>query len=498
MNTQWDDLNWSQMEGTVYNVQKQIYSAAYVNNVALARNLQIFLIEHLYEAKLLSVRAVTQINKGKNTAGVDQWLALNDEDRFALAGQLRVDGLATPIRRTYIPKADKAELRPLGIPTIIDRCKQYLVKLALEPEFEARFETNSYGFRPGRSAIDAVSRIRAHMIFGNSSHWVFDADIRKCFDRINHDALLYKCNLPEPFFSQIKAWLKAGIFEEGYVFSSIEGTPQGGVISPLLANIALDGLQKYLEQYISQYFGTEASRKVLFVRYADDFVIIAPTKEIIEYAKCLCSEFLKSVGLGINEEKSRIINTIGAVNGKLVSTPFDFLGFRFIQRYVSRHKEIKFKSGFKTRYLTNVIPAPSRIQRHKASITNLLNRIGSVESLITILNPRISGWCNYFRHSDAKLGRDIPRKLDLWLNSKVRKFIRRTTKKRGKCPEFWKQDSKDWILFATSTDEKGVSKEVLLNKYSSVKWSISRYKSIPPGYSPYQLPTRGGFIRGDA
>lgn len=488
MQIKWCDLEWSKMEQTVFHVQKQIYQATAANDIAMARNLQKFLVENVYEAKLLSVRTITQLNAGKKTAGVDQWIALNDEDRYAIVGQLSLDGKSSPIRRTYIPKANKAELRPLGIPTIVDRCKQFLVKLAIEPEFEARFETNSYGFRPGRKASDAISRIRTHMTFGNSPVWVFDADIRKCFDRIDHNYLLYKCGLPEPFHSQIKAWLQAGIFEEGKIFSSIEGTPQGGVISPLLANIALDGLQKYIKDYISKYFGTMVSKKVLFIRYADDFIIIAPTKEVIEYCKYLCSEFLKYVGLEINEEKSRIIQTISEIDGKLVSTPFDFLGFRFIQRYVSKHKELKLRNGIRIRYITNVVPAPSRIQRHKASITSLLKRVAKVEDLITLLNPRITGWCNYFRYSDATYNRDIPWKLDIWLNTKVRKFIRRTTKKRGKCAEFWKQDTKDWLLFANVTDERGAVREITLNKYVNFRWSISRYKPITPGFSPFQLP----------
>lgn len=489
-NQKWNDINWESLEDTVFKIQNQIYTSTRNGNIATTRNLENLLV-NMYEAKLLAVRRVTQTNEGKNTPGADRCLALSEQERFSIANNLCIDGQALPIKRVYIPKQVKGEFRPLGIPTIVDRCKQALLKMALEPEAEAKFESNSYGFRPGRSAADAISRIRSHMILGNCSWFVLNADISKCFDRINHEVLLRKLQLHEPFHSQILAWLKAGIFEEGQVFSSLEGTPQGGVISSLLANIALDGYQSFLYNRILTYFGESAAKSCLYIRYADDFVVLSPSNQIIQYSKQLATEFLNSIGLEINEKKTRVVETIefhiGAfgINKPLKSNSFDFLGFRFIQRYVSRHKEVVLKSGFRTRFMTNVIPSPTRIQRHKASITRLTRGIGSVPEFINTMNARITGWCNYFRHSDSKVNRDIPRRLDLWMNAKARKFIRKATKKRGKVPGFWKSDSKDWILYHKYLDKDGVEREITLTKYNSFKWSISKYPPILPTYSPF-------------
>jgi RNA-directed DNA polymerase len=483
----WGDIQWSLIENSVYKIQTQIYQAIRRNDIATARNLQIVLI-NLYEAKLLSVRKITQENTGKNTAGIDKMLVLDDMSRLTIANSLVIDGQTNYVRRTYIPK-NKLELRPLGIPTIYDRCKQELVRLAMEPEVEARFETNSYGFRPGRSTIDAISRIRTHMIFKPGTFYVFDADIKKCFDKIGHEQLLNKLAMHEPFQTQIRAWLKAGIFEEDKVFVPTEGTPQGGVISPLLANVALEGLQSYLYTGIASKFGSGHAENLLYIRYADDFLVISSNHDVINYAVKLCTAFLKGMNLEINWDKSRIVTTClqDPVTKRLTSQPFDFLGFRFIQRYVSVHKTFRFKSGLTTRFSVNIIPAPSRIQRHKASISALMTRVGDLPTLIKALNPRIKGWCNYFRHCDGKVNRDIPRKLDLWMNSKIRKFIRRTTKIRGKNPKFWKENTRDWIPYFKD-EETGV--ETTLIKYSSFSWNISKYKPIDPGFSPYQLPPK--------
>lgn len=498
--TEWKDLQWSKIETTVFQIQKQIYNARKQHNIAMVRNLQGILI-NMHESKLLAVHTITDINKGKDTLGVDLWNALDDNDRLSIVNQLIIDGTAMPIRRVYITKSGKSELRPFGIPTIFDRCKQCLVKLALEPEWEAVFDMydyNSFGFRLCRSSIDAICKIRNFMIFRGASLWVFDADISKCFDKIGHNELLRNLNINEPIYSQINSWLKSGIFENNIIYPSKEGTPQGGVISPLLANIALGSLHSELLRALENQFGPmDETRDILYVRYADDFVILSPHKDVIEFSQNFCTFYLKlRYNLDINQTKSRIIQTVETLpDGKLRSNSFDFLGFRFIQRYVSRHKELKFDSGFKTRYITSVIPAPSRIQRHKASITRLLKNLGSVDSLITTLNPRIEGWCNYFKHSDVNFNRDIPRKMDLWLNAKVRKFIRRTTKKRGKCPEFWKQNTKDWILYGKTVTRDGNVIETTLNKYTSYDWNISKYKSLPKSFSPYKLPNLHGFKR---
>ena len=276
------------------------------------------------DAKLLAVRKVTTETKGSH------------ENNMKLAYQIKLDGKTRPIRRTYIPKPGKSEMRPLGIPTIEDRAKQMLAKLALEPEWEAIFEPNSYGFRPGRSCHDAIATL--FLSLRGKSRYVLDADIQKCFDRIDHEKLLTKLSTFDTMESQIKAWLKADIMV-GYlnrpdeVFQCMEGTPQGGVISPLLSNIALHGLGDDIKEWYANtwYPITGRSYKVAkrdrkaaigFSRYADDFVITAPERKDIEAIEKQVAIWLdKEAGLELSKAKTRIINS---------TEGFEFLGFQII------------------------------------------------------------------------------------------------------------------------------------------------------------------------
>ena len=201
-------------------------------------------------AKLLAVRRVTQINKGRKTAGVDGVKSLNKKERIELANRLSISSVCKPLRRVWSPKPGKSENRPLGIPTLEDRAKQALVKLVLEPEWEAKFEPNSYGFRPGRSCQDAAQAIYAAV--SKKNVYVLDADIKGCFDNINHMALLKKINTFSSLRRTIKMWLKSGIMEGKKLLPTKMGTPQGGVISPLLANIALHGLEYDTKQELEK------------------------------------------------------------------------------------------------------------------------------------------------------------------------------------------------------------------------------------------------------
>lgn len=479
----WNSLEWDKTEETVFKVQQAIYHAIKAGDIATTRNLQNYLINS-FEAKYLAVKRVTQ-NSGCKNPGIDQWIALSDEDKFMVANNLVLDGDTDYIKRVYIPKPGTTDMRPLGIPTIIDRCKQCLCILALEPEYEAKFESNSFGFRPGRSAIDAISKIRSHLIF-NGPCYVLDTDIRKCFDRINHEALLSYIGSIPAITTQIRAWLKAGIFDKNEIVLPKEGTPQGGIISPLLANIVLDGMQKLISDTIYNKFGPQVMKTTYFVRYADDFVVMGKELAVIQEAKLACEDFLREKGLELKSEVTRIINTLAFYknNDKYIvkSEYFDFLGFRFKQRYLGKHKF--WKSGNKiTHVRTMVLVNPVRVERHKASIHKILKETGNVKKLIETLNPRITGWCNYFKNSDAGQIGDLPRKMDLWLNARIKKWIRRTTKLRGKASQFWRQDTKDWVLFYRN--ENGV--EITLEKYSNRKWSIYNYKAIEAYFSPYQL-----------
>lgn len=223
---EWRDINWRKLERVVYKLQKRIYRASQRGDMKAVRRLQKILMSS-WSAKALAVRRVTQDNQGKKTAGVDGVKSLTPKQRLNLIGELKLGTKVKPTRRVWIPKPGKDEKRPLGIPTMKDRALQALVKLALEPEWEARFEPNSYGFRPGRSCHDAIQAIYNAIVL--KPKYVLDADIAKCFDRINHNKLLRKLNTFPKLKNQIKAWLKAGMMDNGELFPTKEGTPQGGI-----------------------------------------------------------------------------------------------------------------------------------------------------------------------------------------------------------------------------------------------------------------------------
>ena len=241
----WRDINWRKAEIYVFRLQKRIYSASRRGDVKRVRKLQRTRMRSWFN-KVLAVRRVTQDNQGKKTAGVDGIKSLTPVERLKLAGELKLTGKSKPTRRVWIPKPGRDEKRPLGIPVMYDRALQAVVKAALEPEWEARFEPNSYGFRPGRSAHDAIKQIKT--CIQGKAKFVLDADIAKCFDRINHTALLQKLNIMGKTRQQIRAWLKSGVIDQGVFTAVSEGTPQGGVISPLLANVALHGLEERIKQ----------------------------------------------------------------------------------------------------------------------------------------------------------------------------------------------------------------------------------------------------------
>ena len=225
---EWNDINWPKVERDVFKLQKRIYQASERGDTTSAHRLQ-RLAMRSWDACLLAVRKVTQDNRGKKTAGIDGVKSLQPEQRLALAKRIQQSPYETqglPTRRVWIPKPGTQEKRPLGIPTMEDRAQQALAKLALEPEWEAKFESGSFGFRPGKSAHDAIKY--SYCCISDSPRYVLDADISKCFDRINHKALLEKMGTYPQLRRLVKGWLKAGVMD-GDLFPTDEGTPQGGV-----------------------------------------------------------------------------------------------------------------------------------------------------------------------------------------------------------------------------------------------------------------------------
>jgi RNA-directed DNA polymerase len=386
----WDTIPWRKLRRSVWKLQKRIYQARLQGNRKVVRKLQRLLMSSR-AAKLLAVRRVTQDNSGKKTAGIDGVRSLNARQRLRMAHRLSIDGSAQPVRRVWIDKADSEEKRPLGIPVMEDRARQTLVKEALEPEWEACFEAHSYGFRPGRSCHDAIGAI--FMAVSRKEKYVLDADIAKCFDRIEQQALLEKVNASPFVRRQIKAWLKAGVMEGEKLFPTEKGVMQGGPLSPLLANIALHGLETTIVESFRPRRGSRIPPMV--VRYADDFVVLHPDLQILERCVQVTKEWLRPLGLELKASKTRITHTLKDVDGK---AGFDFLGFNIRQYKVVKTKSGKLGRGELLGFKALIKPSPKAIRKHVEKLREVVkhHKVSRQEHLIYALNRLIRGWTNYY------------------------------------------------------------------------------------------------------
>src|SRR5216683_815906 len=404
-------INWRKANRTVRNLRQRIFRATQEGNQKKVRSLQKLMLKS-YSNRLVSVRRVAQINAGKNTPGVDQLVIKTPAARGRMVDTLAHYFLwkAKPARRVYIPKANN-KLRPLGIPVVVDRCLQAMVKNALEPAWEARFEGSSYGFRPGRSCHDAIGKIYALARPNKTKKWVLDADIRGAFDNISHDYLLKAIGLV-PGRELIKQWLKAGYVEQEKFHATERGTPQGGVASPLLANIALHGMEEAIGvtyDHRGQLIGRRA-----IVRYADDFVCFCETREDAEQVQQILIEWLKERGLTLSEEKTRIVH---------LTEGFDFLGFN-IRHYPAPQTS---RTGWKLL----IKPSKESVQDVQRKLKDQWDKVQgtNVQSVLRKLNPIIRGWANYFRTAVAK---EIFSSLDRWMFYKADRYTRRMHPKKSK------------------------------------------------------------------
>jgi len=476
----------------VFKLQKQIHQASKRGDIGTVRKLQKLLMKS-WSAKCLAVRKVTQENQGKKTAGVDGIKSLNPSQRLALVQQLKFRDKSQPTRRVWIPKPGKEEKRPLGIPTIHERALQALVKLALEPEWEAKFEPNSYGFRPGRSAHDAIKAIWGNIT--SKPKYVLDADISKCFDKINHKALLEKVNTFPALRRQLKAWLKAGVIEDFQFHPTEEGTPQGGCISPLLANIALHGMEEKLLQYAKtvqlKHPNGKASSKVqrrkalAVIRYADDLVLIHRDLSVVQECQSILNEWLAEMGLELKPRKTRLVHTLKKLND--VESGFDFLGFNIRQFPMGKHHSGKIGNRKESRLLgfkTFIKPSRDSIKTHWNALTEIIDRYITARQseLILKLNPVIKGWANYFSTVNSK---ETYKDLENLLWQKLRAWVNRRHPKKPngwKAKKYWKTIGGDKWRFATDMESEA---PIVLIKHSDTRIKQFDYVKVRGIKSPF-------------
>ena len=377
----WDRIDWRACEETVRRLRGRIFTAAKEQDWPKVRNLQKLMLRSRANT-LVSVRQVTQRNAGRKTAGIDGEVALTSGDRADVA--VRVHSTIqtwTPraVKRVYIPKSsDRTKLRPLGIPVIMDRCHQARVRNALEPEWEARFEPRSYGFRPGRGCHDAIEATFNALCRKDAKRvWILDADLAAAFDRIDHSRLVDALG-DFPARGMVADWLKAGMFEPGKGFTPTEeGTPQGGVISPLLLNVALHGLEQAagVRYHTGRKSGESVPGSPVVIRYADDMIAFCHSQEQADQVKARLAEWLKPRGLSFNEDKTKI--------GHLTQG-FEFLGFH-IRRYP--HGKLLIK------------PSPKAVKRVKRRLADEMRGVrgSNVSAVLARLIPIVRGWAAYYR-----------------------------------------------------------------------------------------------------
>jgi len=472
----WGQIDWPKAEYNVRRLQVRIVKAVQEgrwNRVAALQRL----LTRSYSGKALAVKRVTT-NRGKWTPGVDGEIWMTPVQKISAIRNLQCHGYRPrPQRRVFIPKND-GQTRPLGIPTMRDRAMQALYLLALSPVAETTGDDCSYGFRPERSTADAIERCFRLLSRKNSPQWILEGDIRSCFDRISHDWLLAHVPMEK---SVLRKWLKAGYMDGSVLYATSDGTPQGGILSPTLANLALDGLQKVLG-YQFRLSRQRPNQQVRMVRYADDFIITGASRDVLENeVRPLVEQFLRDRGLELSAEKTKITN---------IDAGFDFLG-KNIRKY-------------KNRLLVKPAKSSTRSLLRRARETIKGSGALSPGQLIQQLNPLLRGWAYYHRYgSSAKTFSYVDKQLwnAIWLWARRRHPGRSARWVKNKYfPPF---RNREWVLRGVVIQPDHAPKLVRIFLVSSV--AFRRHISIraeanpfDPTWAPYFRRRRSAWARGQA
>jgi len=459
---EWYAIDWRAINRNVRRLQVRIVQATKASRWGRVQALQ-RLLTHSYSGKVLAVRRVTE-NNGKKTPGVDQEIWDTPEKKTQAVHALKRRGYQSqPLRRVYIPKSDGKTMRPLGIPTMKDRAQQALYLLALAPVVETTADKNSYGFRQQRSCADAMEQCFKALRSANTQ-WILEGDIKSCFDKISHDWLLAHVPIDRVI---LQKWLKSGYMEKHVLHETTDGAPQGGIISPALANCALDGLERLLrEKYPAgkrlKSLGGEKPC-VNLVRYADDFVITSKSKGLLEgEIKPLVEQFLQERGLELSPKKTVITH---------VEHGFDFLG-QNVRRYPNGKLLIK--------------PSKKNVKTFLDGIRRTIKAAHGVSAadLIDQLNPKIRGWANYHRHVVSKRTFGC---VDHSIFSSLWKWARR--RHPNKSPRWFKpkyfaqRGNRDWSFFGETCDDEGQTNKVWLHYAKSTP--IKRHVKVKGEANPY-------------